>query len=331
VRLPRPFYRLPVRFDAERLRAEAVALPASAWARHPNEIAGNYSIRLISVGGGENDEVNGSMQATPHLARSPYLRQVLASFGVVWGRSRLLRLAPGAVVPEHADIHHHWFYRVRMHVPIVTRPEVRFSCGDESVHMAPGEAWIFDNWRLHHVENPTESERIHLVADTSGSAAFWRLVARSEVPGAAVHVEAYDPTRSAQPLTERASLRPVMAPGEMELLTGDLRVELIALADTPDHRERLGRYHALLDAFTRDWRQLYSLYAEEEAGWHEFEQLRDSVRESSRTLGAGLAVRTNRVAAHAVLEGRILKACLSLPADQDARSALRPAPTGIHP
>jgi hypothetical protein len=331
VRLPGPFYRLPVRFDADRLRAEVAALPASAWASHPNEIAGNSSIRLISVGGGENDEVNGIMQATPHFAQSPYLRQVLASFGVVWGRSRLLRLAPGAVVPEHADIHHHWFYRVRMHVPIVTRPEVRFSCGGESVHMAPGEAWIFDNWRLHHVENPTDSERIHLVADTSGSAAFWRLVARSEVPGAAVHVEAYDPTRSAQPLTERALPRPVMPPAEMELLTGDLRAELIALADTPDHRDRLARYHGLLDAFARDWRQLYSLFAEEAAGWREFEQLRDSVRENSRTLGTGLAVRTNRVGAHAVLEGRVLQACLSLPAGRDARSTPQPAPTGAHP
>ena len=38
--------------------------------------------------------------------------------------------------------------------------------------MAAGEAWLFDNWRLHQVENPTDSERIHLVGDTSGNAAF---------------------------------------------------------------------------------------------------------------------------------------------------------------
>src|SRR5882724_7553767 len=139
MRLSKPFYRLPVRFDVARLTAELAALAASAWARHPNAIPGNSSLRLISVDGGENDEVDGEMRATPHLAQSPYLRQVLASFGVVWSRSRLLKLAPGAEVPEHADINYHWFNRVRLHIPIETRPEVRFYCGDRGVHMAAGE------------------------------------------------------------------------------------------------------------------------------------------------------------------------------------------------
>ncbi len=83
MRLPRPFYRLPVRFDAERLRAEVAALPASAWVTHPNDLEGNTSLRLISVQGGENDNVRGPMLPTPHLQSSPYIRQVLASFGVV--------------------------------------------------------------------------------------------------------------------------------------------------------------------------------------------------------------------------------------------------------
>ena len=181
MRLLKPFFRLPVRLDAARLRAEASALPASAWAPHPNHIEGNSSVRLISAGGGENDDVNGVMMPTAHLEQLPYVRQILASFGVVWSRSQLLRLAPGAVVPEHADINYHWFTRVRLHVPIITRPEVKFHCGDRVVHMAAGEAWVFDNWRLHSVENPTPDERIHLVADTSGSAAFWQLVAQSDI------------------------------------------------------------------------------------------------------------------------------------------------------
>ena len=49
--------------------------------------------------------------------------------------------------------------------------------------MAAGEAWLFDNWRLHRVENPTADERIHLVADTSGSATFWQFVAGSDAGG----------------------------------------------------------------------------------------------------------------------------------------------------
>jgi hypothetical protein len=313
MRLPQRFYRLPVQFDVDRLCTEVTALPLDAWARHPNEVVGNSALRLISVDGGENDDVNGVMRMTPYLERSPYLRQVLASFRVVWSRSRLLRLAPGAVVPEHADIHYHWFYRVRLHVPILSLPQVQFTCDGERVHMAPGEAWVFDNWRLHDVANPTAAERIHLVADTSGSASFWHLVAQSNVVGAPIQRHPYDPARAARPLMERTLPRPVMPPAEMELLLLDMRSELALEVDTPDQRARLARYHALLDALGRDWRQLYALYGEEPEGSEEFAKLRESVRAQSRSLAPGLVLRTNRVAAHNVLEGRILRACLSPP------------------
>jgi hypothetical protein len=321
MRLPKPFYRLPLRFDVERLRAEAAALPAQAWVRHPNDIKGNSAARLISVDGGENDDVNGRMQATAHLQQSPYIRQILASFGVVWSRSRLLRLAPGATVPEHADINYHWFTRVRLHIPIVTRPEVRFYCGDQAVHMAAGEAWVFDNWRSHRVENFTPDERIHLVADTSGSAAFWQLVAQSDNPAAQVRNVPYSEERQAMPLTERAKLAIVMTPAEVDYLILDLRSELIAKDDVADGRARLTRYHGLLEAMCKDWRQLYALYGDEPQGWPELARLRDNVRNASRELSEGLMMRTNRVAAHQVLEGRVLRAMLSLPEQPNNVSA----------
>jgi len=309
--LPKPFFRLPRRFDVARLREEVASIPAAAWAPHPNGIAGNSSVRLISVGGGENDLVDGIMRETAHLTHAPYIRQVLASFGVPWSRTRLLRLAPGAAVPAHADINYHWFYRVRLHVPVTTRQEVRFHCDGTSVHMAAGEAWVFDNWRLHNVVNPTPDERIHLVADTAGNAAFWQLVGTGEdAPDRIVSI-AYQPNHQPTLLTERSMLRPVMNPTELELLVGNLRGELICLSDTSDARLRLDRYHGLLDAFVRDWRQCYLLHGEDESGWMDFTQLRDSVRNASRPLGEGIALRTNRVAAHQVFEGRVLRVCVS--------------------
>jgi hypothetical protein len=310
VRLPRPFIRFPVRFDADRLRAEVAALDPAAWAPHPNHIAGNTSLRLISVGGGENDDVDGVMRATPHLAKLPYVRQVLASFGVVWSRSRLLRLDAGAVVPEHADINYHWFYRVRVHIPIFTRPEVRFHCGGEAVHMAAGEAWLFDNWRLHRVENPAPHERIHLVADTSGSASFWQFAGQSGAPGTQDRQHRFDPGQDAAPLTEQSALRPVMSPGEVDYLVGDLRAELVPAAESSELRARLARYSQLLDGFARDWRQVYSLFGERPDARGQFEQLRDAMRAASRELADGLVMRTNRVSAHPVLEGRVLRAAL---------------------
>ncbi len=320
MKLPKPFYRLPVRFDVHRLRAEVAALPDSAWAMHPNEIKGNSSLRLISVNGGENDDVDGAMLPTPHLVQSPYIRQVLASFGVVWSRSRLLKLSPFASVPQHADINYHWFTRVRLHIPIVTHPDVRFFCGNEAVHMAGGEAWIFDNWRLHRVENPVDAERIHLVADTSGSASFWQFAAQGASPAATAFEHRYDAARDAQPLTERTVLRPVMPPAEVDLLLLDLQAELIAAPGAP-HPDLVLRYSALLDSFRRDWRQLYQLFGEHPSGWAEFTKLRDSVRLASREQAEHLTMRTNRVAAHTVLEGRVLRPMLTLSAARGARSA----------
>ncbi len=321
MRLPKPFYRLPLSFDVDQMRSEVAALPPGAWAAHPNAIPGNTSVRLISVDGGENDDVNGVMLPTPHLAQSPYLRQILAAFGVVWSRSRLLRLAAGAVVPEHADINYHWFNRVRLHIPIVTRPEVRFHCGGDSVHMAAGEAWIFDNWRSHRVENFTPDERIHLVADTSGSAAFWKLVAEAGQDAARVRKFVYVPDKEAMPLTERTALAPVMNPAEVELLVTDLRSELTLAEDSPTMRSRSIRYHAMLDALCRDWRQLYALHGDSADGRMEFEKLRDSVRNVSRDDSDGLIMRTNRVGAHQVLEGRVLRPMLSAsPAAAGSRS-----------
>jgi len=59
MRLPQSFHRLGVKFDAARMREEMARIPESAWAMHPNGIPGNSSIRLISVNGEENDDVNG--------------------------------------------------------------------------------------------------------------------------------------------------------------------------------------------------------------------------------------------------------------------------------
>jgi Sulfotransferase family/Aspartyl/Asparaginyl beta-hydroxylase len=311
MKLEKPFYRLSVRFDVQRLRTEIEALRASAWANHPNDIKGNRSLRLISVEGGENDEVDGVMLPTLHLSGSPYLCQVLASFGVVWSRSRLLKLEPFTGVPQHADINYHWFNRVRLHIPIVTHPDVRFFCGNDSVHMAAGEAWIFDNWRLHRVENPVDADRIHLVADTSGSSSFWQFVALSETPSVAAHEHRYDATRTPRLLTEQTALRAVMPPAEVDLLLLDLQAELIAKPDAAS-QEQLMRYCALLHSFRRDWRQLYQLFGESEAGWPEYTKLRDSFRFAAKELGETLTMRTNRVTSHQVLEGRVLRAVLPL-------------------
>lgn len=315
MRLPEEFYRLPLRFDVQRLSEEVRALPASAWNKHPTDYQGNSSVRLISAGGEENDDISGQMRPTPHLQASPYLQQVLASFGVVWSRSRLMRLAPGANVPEHADINYHWFNRVRVHIPVITRPEVRFHCGSRAVHMAAGEAWIFDNWRRHRVENPTDQERIHLVADTSGSASFWRMVAAG--PEAPVRTLAFEPGRPVQVLSEQFAGHRVMPPAEIDVLVRDLQAELRADEPGPAGEQLVLGLRVMLDGFCREWRQLWALHGDADQGRPAYGALIEQLRHHAGVAAKRVSMHTNHVPLMNVLEGRILKHALGPLASAD--------------
>lgn len=307
MRLSRPFFQLPVLFDAARLQAEVAALPAEAWAPHPDHLPGNTAARLISAGGGETDAVHGQMAATRWLATMPYLRQVLAGFGVVWSRSRLMRLAPGVGVPEHADINYHWHTRVRLHIPIFTWPEVRFHCDGQSVHMAAGEAWIFDNWRRHHVENKASEERIHLVADTTGTAAFWQFACAPAPPRERWRTVTWEPGVNPQLLTESDARSPVMPAAEVQLLVDDLRAELAPVADTAEARTRAARFSMLLESFVLDWRQLCALHGAGGRGRQEFLRLAGALHEAAKLLADELVMRTNNASALLVLEKRVLQ------------------------
>ena len=93
--------------------------------------------------------------------------------------------------------------------------------------MAAGQVWIFDNWLQHHVENPVDSERIHLVVDTHGSAEFWSMVEHAMSAadsGQEMSFERIDyrPEHVAMIRTEQFNTPGVMSPGEMEWLVRDL-------------------------------------------------------------------------------------------------------------
>jgi hypothetical protein len=53
MRLPRPFFQLPLLLDAARLQTEVAALPPEAWLPHPDSLPGNSAAQLISPGGVE--------------------------------------------------------------------------------------------------------------------------------------------------------------------------------------------------------------------------------------------------------------------------------------
>ncbi|MEO8033045.1 MAG: sulfotransferase [Acidobacteriota bacterium] len=268
MRLDHPFIRLPVTFDAAELAREVGAFDESSWRAHPQGYPGNTALPLIAANGNpDDDDVQGVMRPTPNLQRMPYLRQVLAAFQAVWGRTRLMRLDGNAEATLHADTNYYWAHHARVHVPIVTDPDVRFLCGESSVHMAAGEAWLFDTWRQHNVINPNPTRRIHLVADTVGSAAFWELVSQGLAPAAPKH-GGYDPLRAVTLAMEAFNHPLVMHPSEQDELA------YVLYTSIQDRGEDVVALRLVVDTLRHDWRAAWARFGDGPAGWPLFRDLK---------------------------------------------------------
>ena len=260
MKLQVPFIQLPLRFDAEVLAREVLAIDESQWLPHPQGFPGNSMLPLVAVEGDPaNESFDGPMRPTPHLRACPYLQQVIASLGATVGRSRLMRLSGQAEVKRHIDQGYYWAERVRVHVPIVTQPTVRFECGDATINMAAGECWIFDTWRLHSVINDAVQSRIHLVVDTVGGGRFWDMVAAGRAHGAPYsghwqprHVSPQPGGHADFPL-ESVNVPAVMSPWELSTHLGFLFGEASPHPQLPQVQMLAAQLH-------RGWRGLWSQY-----------------------------------------------------------------------
>ncbi len=316
--LAQPFIRLPYAFDAARLAAESESLPHSAWMAHPNRMHGNSAVALISRGGDDNDDFHGEMVETPHLKACPYTRQVLASFGEVFGRSRFMKLGAGAEVSQHVDFNYHWYTRVRIHIPVITNPKVTFYCADKETYMRPGQCWIFNSWRRHRVTNESDEDRVHLVIDTAGSSRFWRLARdmqqydplteSEEIDAIATYVP-YAPDKPVELFTERFNIAPVMSPGELDALVAGVVSDF---ESNPDNdKELVAHYKEMLQDFAKDWREIWHLYGYQKQGWPKYRQAIKSVVRQLHRNPRALTTFSNNIGVNPVIVQRILQAALA--------------------
>lgn len=311
MKLHAPFVQLPLRFDAQRLADEVLAIEEPMWRPHPQGFPGNSMLPLVAVNGDPaNEEFAGHMRATPELGRCPYLRQVLASFGATVGRTRLMRLSGGAEVTRHADQFYYWTERVRIHVPIVTQPGVRFECGDSVLHMAAGECWIFDTWRQHRVLNEDPRARIHLVCDSVGGDAFWKMVYSGRPVGIEADTVGWEP----KPVPYDAAVQPdmefehynlpvVMSPWELERHLEFLLDEMSPSSQQAAMRLQVkSLYHA--------WRGLWASHADSVDAIPLYRRLLDRFLHEVRPLAANLALR-NELAVFPALMAGVARVALS--------------------
>jgi hypothetical protein len=170
--------RLPLSFDPARLAGDLQALSSVAWISHfvSQNYDGDWSVIPLRGKAGAthpimmiySDPSCREFEDTPMLAACPYYRQVLASFAAPLQAVRLMRLAPGSVIKEHADNDLSVEGgTVRFHIPVITNPYVEFYLNRERVVLEAGSCWYLRLADPHSVVNGGDTDRVHMVIDAT--------------------------------------------------------------------------------------------------------------------------------------------------------------------
>lgn len=166
--------KFPFVFDKERLKNDVQKVMNKNWIDHynTNDYEGKWtSIALMSVGGKSDNiyALNNNTEEvvyTEILDSCNYFKEILDGFLFKKTAVRLLRLAVGAEIKPHID--YCLGYEdgsFRLHIPIITNPEVEFILDDTRLIMNEGECWYIDANFTHSVANRGTIDRIHFVID----------------------------------------------------------------------------------------------------------------------------------------------------------------------
>lgn len=319
IRFSQPFLQLPKSFCAETLTAEVRALPDSAWVPHPGNYAGNDAVLLITPEGRLTNGFTGPMAPTEHLLKCPYIMEIMSELGAVWTRSRLMGLAPGAMVPPHVDVNYHWRTHIRIHIPVITTPSVLFTCGGDTVHMAAGECWIFDSFRMHHVHNGGTDKRVHLVLDTVGGEGLWDLIEQAQsATDLTINPKFCRPgdNRTDNLAFEQINRPQIMSPWEIQC-----HLAFLAEHAVPD--SRLEPVLRRLDKFAHEWTAAWAQFGEANPGIPVYQRLITSCQRDVEAMGAKDLQLRNQVPVALALTELIFR--IAVPQTQSNRAPLRPS------
>lgn len=106
----------------------------------------------------------------PALLKLPLARPIIYNLlrfveGERLGRVIITRLGPGKRILPHVDGGEHASYYDRYHVTLQNQPGSIFRAGEETVYMAQGDVWWFDNSQEHEVINNSTDDRITMIID----------------------------------------------------------------------------------------------------------------------------------------------------------------------
>jgi len=80
-------------------------------------------------------------------------------------KAMLVRLPAGMSVSKHNDVSRALVLSHRVHLPILTHPDVIFEIDDKPYSMPEGQLFELNNQKYHAVHNRSSVDRIHLIAD----------------------------------------------------------------------------------------------------------------------------------------------------------------------
>jgi quercetin dioxygenase-like cupin family protein len=168
------YLKFPMQFDEVRLVQDLSRVMEGQWIPHFNTggYVGNWNaISLYAKDGNEQNIFahlpdNTAISETPLMKECPSFKELLDYFKFPILSVRLLRLEVGAEIKPHTD--HELGYedgQFRLHIPIVTNPEIEFILDGERLTMLPGECWYTNVNFVHSVANRGAIDRVHLVID----------------------------------------------------------------------------------------------------------------------------------------------------------------------
>jgi translation elongation factor P/translation initiation factor 5A len=80
-------------------------------------------------------------------------------------RSEIVKLKSGAKIRKHVDGGAMLQYARRIHIPIITNPQVYFTVNNKKINMEESQGYEINNAMPHSVENNSPIDRVHIIID----------------------------------------------------------------------------------------------------------------------------------------------------------------------
>lgn len=170
--------KLPFFFNPVLLAKDLDLLSAHEWTEHfvAQHFEGSWSVIPLRGPKGETHPIRMSYSDpsqkeytdTPFLTLTSYFPAVLSALKCPAQSVRLMKLSKNSIIKEHTDFDLSAdSSTLRLHIPIITAPEVNFQLNNKRVEMKSGECWYLNLSEPHSVENFSQRDRVHMVIDVS--------------------------------------------------------------------------------------------------------------------------------------------------------------------